>query len=44
MSNNISPVTVEPAVDCIPNNPVDGGSIPTYDELLFFFCFQKQGL
>ena len=42
MSTNISPVTVEPVVDWIPNNPVDGGSTPTYDELLFFFVFKSR--
>ena len=44
MSNNISPVTVELVVDWIPYNRVYGGSTPTYDELLFFFVFQNQGL
>ena len=44
MSNNISPVTVEPVVDWIPNIAFYGGSTPTYDELLVFFVFQNQGL
>ena len=42
MSNNFSHVTVEPVVDRISTNRVDGGSTPTYDELLFF-CFSKSG-
>ena len=41
MSNNISPVTVEPVVDWIPNNPVDDSDLW---RIVVFFCFQKQGL
>ena len=31
-----SPVMIEPVVEWNPNNRVDGGSIPTYHEFLFF--------
>ena len=44
MSNNISHVTVELVVDEPLTIAFYGGSTSTYDELLFFFVFQNQGL
>ena len=35
-----SPVNLDPLLDRNPNNGVDGGSIPTYDDFFFFSFFK----
>ena len=43
MSTNISPVTVELVVDCIPNNRVLRRFDSDLRRIVVFFCFSKSG-